>query len=93
MGSDDSYDINFVTDYFSFDSKGIIEVIKYAGIEKDSRNCEKCPIDVLHHHVYHFVHHKLCKFCRNEKHKYEEVKSMKTAIENMKDKYNDEKFR
>ena len=90
--SDDFHDINLVTDDFSFDPKGIIEVIKYAGIEKDSSNCGKCPIDHLHHQAYHFVHHELCKFCQNEKHKYEEVKSMKTSLENMKDKYDDEKL-
>ena len=49
--SDDSHDINTVTDDFGFDPKGKIEVIKYAGIEKDSSNCEKCPKDVLHHHA------------------------------------------
>ena len=90
--NDDSHDINLVTGEFSFDPKGIIEVIKYAGIEKDESNCGKCPIDLLHHQAYHFVHHELCKFCRNERHKYEEVKSLKIAHENMKDKYNDEKL-
>ena len=90
--NDDSHNINLVTGDFSFDPKSIIEVIKYAGIEKDESNCGKCPRDVLHHQAYHFVHHDLCKFCRNEKHKYEEVKSIKIARENMKDKYNDEKL-
>jgi hypothetical protein len=90
--SHDFHDINLGKDDFSFDPNGIIEVIKYAGIEKDKSNCVKCPVDLLHHQAYHFVHHELCKFCRNEKHKYEGVQSKKTSHENMKDKYNEEKL-
>ena len=55
--NDDSHNINLVTGDFSFDPKAIIEVIKYAGIEKDESNCGKCPKDLLHHQAYHFVHH------------------------------------
>jgi hypothetical protein len=89
---DDSHNINLVRDDFSFDPNSIIEVIKYAGIENDVRNCKECPVDLHHHQAYHFVHHELCKFCRNEKHKYEGVKTLKISHENMKDKYNDEKL-
>ena len=67
-------------------------MIKYAGIEKEESNCGKCPTDLLHHQAYHFVHHDLCKFCKNERHQYEQVKSKKIARKNMKDKYNDEKL-
>ena len=35
--SDDSHDINLVTDNFSFDPTWIIDVIKYASIE--NKNC------------------------------------------------------
>ena len=81
----DSHNINLVRDDFSFDAGRIVEVIKYAGIEKHPSNCVKCPRDLLHHQAYHFVHHSCCKFCENENHKYEDVVS-KTACEtNMKE--------
>ena len=90
--SDDSQDINMVTDEFNFKPERRIEVIKYAGIEKDSANCVECPIDLLHHQSYHFVHHSLCKFCINEEHKYIGVKSLERCHEYMRDKYDEEKL-
>ena len=36
-------------------------IIKYAGIPT---SCIKCRRDLLHHNLYHFVFHVLCKFCR-----------------------------
>ena len=69
----DSHNINLVGDDFAFVADRIIEVIRYARIEKDSMLCRKCPRDLFHHQAYHFVHHEFCKFCRNEKHKYDGI--------------------
>ena len=87
--SDDFYNINLVRDNFAFDPKRTIEGIKYAGIQRD---CETCQKDLQHHQAYHFVHHGTCKFCCNEMHKYENIKTLKECYENMKDRYNDEKL-
>ena len=83
----DSYDINLVRDDFRFEMGRIVEVIKYAGIEKDVTKCVKCPRDLLHHQAYHFVHHTFCKFCENEKHKYEEAVSKKECEKSMTEKH------
>ena len=64
-----------------------IEVIEYAGIEKDEIDCVKCPRDLLHHQAYHFVHHTFCKFCENEKHKYDKAISKDDCVANMKEKH------
>ena len=83
----DYHDINLVRDDFPFEAGRIVEVIKYAGIEKDVSNCIKCPRDLLHHQAYHFVHHTFCKFCENEEHKYKDVISKKACETAMTDKY------
>ena len=67
-------------------SRGI-QIVKYAGIENDDSVCVQCPQDVLHHQAYHLVHHDLCKFCRNEKHKYENVTSVEDCFREMKRKH------
>ena len=85
--SDDSLDINSIQRNFKFDVENRVEVIKYAGIEKD---CLTCQSDLFHHQAYHLVHHELCKFCRNEKHKYENVKNKRICQENRKFKYDEE---
>ena len=54
--------------------------------------CRKCPRDLFHHQAYHFVNHKLCKFCRNEKHKYDGIVSLKDCQSNMIYKHNNEKL-
>ena len=83
----DSHDINRVGDNFRKTNGKTIEVLEYPGIEKDSSICEKCPRDLLHHQAYHFVHHSFCKFCENEKHKYENVTSKKDCVIKMNEKY------
>ena len=89
--SDDSLDINLDRHDTKFDVENRVEVIRYAGIEKDSSNCIKCPKDLLHHQAYHLVHHDLCKFCRNEMHKYENVKNKRVCQDNMRYKYYEER--
>ena len=90
----DSHNINLVRDdyNFSFDAGGIVEVIKYAGIEKHPSNCVKCPRDLLHHQAYHFVHHTCCKFCDYEAHKYEGVVSNAARENNMTETYRLERY-
>ena len=61
-----------------------IEIVKYAGIEKEETVCVQCPQDVLHHQAYHLVHHDSCKYCRNEKHKYENVTSVEDCFREIK---------
>ena len=88
--NDDSRDINLVESKFHFDVDSKVEVIQYAGIEKDYINCSDCPKDLLHHQAYHLVHHDVCKFCRNEEYKYENVITLKMSKENIREKYEDD---
>ena len=85
--SDDSLDINLVRHDLKFDVESRVEILKYAGIEID---CTQCEQDLLHHQAYHLIHHELCKFCRNEKHKYENVKNKRICHENMRFKHDEE---
>ena len=85
--NDDSLDINLVQHDLKFDVESRVQILKYAGIEID---CAKCQQDLLHHQAYHLIHHELCKFCRNEKYKYENVKNKRVCHENMKFKYEEE---
>ena len=87
--NDDSLDINVVRHDRKFDVESRVEVLKYAGIEI---GCDKCQRDLLHHQAYHLIHHELCKFCRNVKHKYENVKNKRICHENMKFKFEEENF-
>lgn len=84
----DSHNINLVQDDFAFEAGRIVEVIKYPGIEKDPKCCGKCPRDLFHHQAYHFVHHEFCKFCKNEKHKIEDVVSKKAYLSRMNERHN-----
>ena len=85
--SDDSLDINKVRHDSQFNVESKVEVMRYAGIAND---CFKCQRDLLHHQAYHLVHHELCKFCRNEKHKYENVSHKRICQENRKFRYEEE---
>ena len=53
-------------------------IIKYSGIPL---SCEKCKLDLLAHHSYHFEYHEKCRFCKPSWYKYkaktgEELKSL-----------------
>ena len=85
--NDDSLDINLVRHDLKFDVESRVEVLKYAGIEN---GCDKCQRDLLHHQAYHLIHHDLCKFCRNAKHRYENVENKRICHENMKFKNEEE---
>ena len=83
----DSYNINLIQDDFAVGANRIVEVVKYAGIEKDEHNCRKCPRDLLHHQAYHFVHHNFCKFCKNEELKYKNAVTKNDFQSNLKEKH------